>query len=894
MQLTPSTLPSDSNLFSLLVPAGAIAPAGSPAPAAVTGTVETFDTLFPDLVSGAPCEPAAATGPAETNGGVSSSPLMGALRAGRCVVSDGLPETLPQLSSEPRATECQPADGELTPDAPVASMGTPQQARAWTKSARLPARSERVRAGNEEVQLSGVRPVAFTGAEIPATPPPAADASQPDCAVPPVDPAAWASPGFCASEVVSSSENIQGVDTPVPESAGSEASVGRGTVGDAVPTEVRGSGSRTTKGSSKVFPATEWRAGASGMTSPSEESPRTPKVLRQLPGLSSMPAEAYSAVGSAELGTETSAVPTIVPADAHVFEVPTERLAAHRPGQDADVALRLSPPLGRGVYRRVPIQAPDVAAPVATEGAVVRPGASSPTGTSLPLAMKPAWDVPTLVVPGLTRVSTGPGDAEAAEPGIILSESGRLQEGVVAETGGRGVPGFDFTSDSEHFVTAERPLNGELAASAPSAQGGVSSVMPRPRNGFWPMVAMPESVPADGVRSDPLVRIAMVSPSNSSARSAVSEQQSVEPFMMAEMPGAVVAAPGTAPLEKARVGLSTMRREVALPWSESTSESSGRAVPAAEVGEQDVTGDVPVGPRLEPEAGRFGLEVPVTEVEAQDATGEIPVGRFPAAAPLDAAISAARPRGNPAAKLDVGSGRVKNFLNSGSERLVEGDVTLGTDVAKRSATMPSRFFPTDGANLKSEYVPAMPVDSTGTSQAAAPVAAAKLESAPVVFASPVSARGAVEAVLQVTEAAQSREQKSVSLQFSVGQENLGVRVELIRGEVRATFHTESAELHAALAHEWQGAASGTWGADRGVKLSPAVFAAIDGNAQNAFSGDAAPRERSPHSRRERAESRLARSISPVSGASLHAEPMVPAIAARLGFTGNSLHLHTLA
>lgn len=581
------------------------------------------------------------------------------------------------------------------------------------------------------------------------------------------------------------------------------------------------------------------------------------------------------------------------PAGGQMLTGPAGLVVAYSPDLDADQVPRPPTEGGGGIPRRVITQLPDIAAPVSSEEGSIRPGVAVPMGASLPAAMSGGADVPAAVMPGSTRAFIRPANAKAAEPVVLRHEIARLPDGVVADNGVGRATGFDSAPDTGTVVVPANFASAEIAAVTPSATNGAPGVIPRPRSFSWPMAAMPEPVRTDEAPSDLLVRIEVDAPPSSVSRSSVSELKPADPLVMEDISGEILTAPEITPPVNTRAGFSTMTRDVAVPRPGTEALSPERVASATEIGEQDAICEITIEPRQASVGGAFGREVVTAEVREQDAAGEVPVGRLTAVAPKDTANSAARPRGNPSVKSDVGSGRGKNFLNGGTERLAETDPGLGTDVAKPTATMPSRFFPSDGANRKFEYVTTAPTAPTGMSPVVAP-AAAKLELAPVVFAAPVSVRGAVEAVLQVTEAAQSREQKSVSLQFSVGQENLGVRVELIGGEVRATFHTDSADLHAALAHEWQAAASGTWGADRGVKLSPAVFAAVDGNAQNAFSGDAAPRERSPHSRREQAESRLARSISSVSGASHHGEPLVPAIAARLGFAGNSLHLHTLA
>jgi hypothetical protein len=90
----------------------------------------------------------------------------------------------------------------------------------------------------------------------------------------------------------------------------------------------------------------------------------------------------------------------------------------------------------------------------------------------------------------------------------------------------------------------------------------------------------------------------------------------------------------------------------------------------------------------------------------------------------------------------------------------------------------------------------------------------------------------------------AREQKAVNLAFSIGDADLSVRVELHDGEVRTTFRTDSPELRTALSHEWQ-AVTATAAGDRSFRVAPALFAASENAAFNAFAGDTSSRQRDP-------------------------------------------------
>lgn len=98
------------------------------------------------------------------------------------------------------------------------------------------------------------------------------------------------------------------------------------------------------------------------------------------------------------------------------------------------------------------------------------------------------------------------------------------------------------------------------------------------------------------------------------------------------------------------------------------------------------------------------------------------------------------------------------------------------------------------------------------------------------------ARRAVESVLTAADQLATGEQRSVRLQFTVGGEELAVRVELRGDKIHTTFRTDSSELRSALAHEWQ-SVSAVQNGVRTQRLADPVFASnSSGNGQN-FSSD---------------------------------------------------------
>lgn len=110
-----------------------------------------------------------------------------------------------------------------------------------------------------------------------------------------------------------------------------------------------------------------------------------------------------------------------------------------------------------------------------------------------------------------------------------------------------------------------------------------------------------------------------------------------------------------------------------------------------------------------------------------------------------------------------------------------------------------------------------------------------------------SAQHAVEAVLTAAERVSSGDRHSVHLQFSVGDADLDVRVELRGGEVRTTFHTDSPELREALAHEWQAVTADS--GDRSARLATPTFTSQNSSAFSATAGDGGAHSRDTAARR---------------------------------------------
>ena len=180
------------------------------------------------------------------------------------------------------------------------------------------------------------------------------------------------------------------------------------------------------------------------------------------------------------------------------------------------------------------------------------------------------------------------------------------------------------------------------------------------------------------------------------------------------------------------------------------------------------------------------------------------------------------------------SGVEKYFLNTAQKGVATASSALGTAVAKVSGTMAAA---TNSARQKS--------DSTNESTTAFVFSADPAPTATLTLDAPApvaTVRETMSAVISAVDALERRadvQQKSVDLQFHVGNEKLGLRVELRDGAVHTTFRTESSEMNSALAHEWHEVVQPALA--REIHLAEPVFhsASASGNAVPAASSDSA-------------------------------------------------------
>ncbi|HEY5228508.1 MAG TPA: hypothetical protein VIJ19_08200, partial [Opitutaceae bacterium] len=171
-----------------------------------------------------------------------------------------------------------------------------------------------------------------------------------------------------------------------------------------------------------------------------------------------------------------------------------------------------------------------------------------------------------------------------------------------------------------------------------------------------------------------------------------------------------------------------------------------------------------------------------------------------AAAVGSGAKIAAPPPKNPGAVSAPSQAASKKFLSSGDKEVADSSQPLGTAVAKVTSAMPTLTTPERPTSAQPAFaVAAQGASSAGTTTDQAPAQADVTG----------TARGAVEAAMTAAEMLHSgATQQSMSMQFSMGDAELNLRVEMKNGEVQATFSTNSAQLRSDLASEWQSTAAG--------------------------------------------------------------------------------------
>lgn len=179
-------------------------------------------------------------------------------------------------------------------------------------------------------------------------------------------------------------------------------------------------------------------------------------------------------------------------------------------------------------------------------------------------------------------------------------------------------------------------------------------------------------------------------------------------------------------------------------------------------------------------------------------------------------------------------------LNSVEQQVNESIKVVGTGIAKRSFEMPASSPHTLSAPAAPFTAPLM-VLSTDSGVAEA----VQTLTADVPVENINTAGQAVEAALTAADKFAAGK-SSVDLRFSVGGEDLVVRVELRANEVHATFRTESADLRAALSNEWQAVNATTQVShDRPFRLATPVFESSVSADAGASSGQGGAQQQQP-------------------------------------------------
>lgn len=182
----------------------------------------------------------------------------------------------------------------------------------------------------------------------------------------------------------------------------------------------------------------------------------------------------------------------------------------------------------------------------------------------------------------------------------------------------------------------------------------------------------------------------------------------------------------------------------------------------------------------------------------------------------------------------------KLFLSPSPEEVASGEPALGTEDAKTAPSMFATAFARQSSpDLGGHASPVLALIGTGeqprTAGSSSPGTAA------------AAAQHSVTAVLEAVERFAAGGTQGVHLQFSVAGSDLSIRVELRGGEVQATFRTDSGELRAALAQEWETVSSSEAG--RPLRAIDPVFAPAKSAGIGSSSGESSPQShRDPDAR----------------------------------------------
>lgn len=263
---------------------------------------------------------------------------------------------------------------------------------------------------------------------------------------------------------------------------------------------------------------------------------------------------------------------------------------------------------------------------------------------------------------------------------------------------------------------------------------------------------------------------------------------------------------------------------------------------------------------------------PAGPVPNVDPAGAVNLGRHIGGGGV--AKIAAQLTNNAAPSAPASRGADKKILSSYGKQVTEQDDSVGIAVAKVDPVMPSSTLT---ERQPSALVAAVPASAVAPSSNPAPGDAQQAAPQGV-------AQRAVEAALSAAEVFNSGGHQAVNLQFSVGNADLSLRVELKNGEIHTTFRTDSADLRSDLAKEWQsaGPTSGS------LRLAEPVFTSSGAPASAA--GDSASQQRGGQGRADTAQTapRAANTTTQASTSQVASTARMPSA------LSTSLHLQAFA
>jgi len=256
------------------------------------------------------------------------------------------------------------------------------------------------------------------------------------------------------------------------------------------------------------------------------------------------------------------------------------------------------------------------------------------------------------------------------------------------------------------------------------------------------------------------------------------------------------------------------------------------------------TQPVPVTSRAPAAAPAAGAEL--TGAILAGMTGQIPPTGQPrsGAAPASAGDRNALTEKNAAGlrtlfpeSATIDSADKKDFLSTGQGVVTAASPAVGIGVAEVQSVMPANPF------LRSKSAPTVAAVANGPIAVGTAPAQMVVTDAPAPVASLRETMAAVVTAVEALERHADSVQKSVDLQFKVGNEQLALRVELRDGTVHTTFRTDSMELRSALTHEWQAVMPPAAG--RELRLADPVFSPAAAGNESALGspGQGTPQQR---------------------------------------------------